>query len=267
VFEQILLTCDSQGLLGHELIAIDGCKMSSNASKECSGTLKELGKKRDKIKKQIDQHIKQDKKNTSNTALDEKRKRHSKQAAETLSKAYKKIDDFLKTAEPRIGAGKRKGEVKSNITDNDSAKLGGFNATKQGFIALTCADQKHQIINDAQAFGHSAEQATLQPVLQTISERYKRLAMNEDIYKTGIVITADTGFADEPNMQYLYENNINGYVPDHKFRQRDEKYKTQTKSHGKRSDHRKNNKAKALSPHLNLDTTQPTIPASAPKGI
>jgi len=40
LFEQILFTCDEQGLLGHELFAIDGCKMSSNASKEVSGTFK-----------------------------------------------------------------------------------------------------------------------------------------------------------------------------------------------------------------------------------
>ncbi|MBE0471881.1 MAG: transposase, partial [Methyloprofundus sp.] len=33
LFEQVLLICDQQGLLGHELFAIDGCKMRSNASK------------------------------------------------------------------------------------------------------------------------------------------------------------------------------------------------------------------------------------------
>jgi len=248
VFEKIILTCEKQGLLGHELIAIDGCKMSSNASKEWSGTLKELGHKRDKIKKQIDHHIKEDNRLTNNTKLEEKQKLHSQQAAETLSKAYKKINKFLETAEPRIGEGKRKVEVKSNITDNESAKLGSFNGTKQGFNAVTTADKKRQIITDAQIFGHSAEQATLQPVLKTIEDRYRRLALNEDIYKSGIIVTADTGFADEPNMQYLKENNINGYVPDNQFRKRDKKYNTQKENHGKRSDHRKSSKAKSVIP-------------------
>ena len=45
VFEQVLLVCDQQGLLGNELFAIDGCKMSSNAAKEHSGTVKELEEK------------------------------------------------------------------------------------------------------------------------------------------------------------------------------------------------------------------------------
>ena len=56
-FEQILLICDQQGLLGHELLAIDGCKLSSNAAKEWSGTFKELEQKRDKIKRQIRHHL------------------------------------------------------------------------------------------------------------------------------------------------------------------------------------------------------------------
>ena len=34
LFEQVLLVCHEQGLLGNELFAIDGCKMSSNAARE-----------------------------------------------------------------------------------------------------------------------------------------------------------------------------------------------------------------------------------------
>ncbi len=34
LFEQILLVCHEQGLLGNELFAIDGCKMPSNAAKD-----------------------------------------------------------------------------------------------------------------------------------------------------------------------------------------------------------------------------------------
>ena len=50
LFEQVLRVCHEQGLLGNELFAIDGCKMSFNASKEWSGTFKELGEKREKLR-------------------------------------------------------------------------------------------------------------------------------------------------------------------------------------------------------------------------
>ena len=44
IFEQVLLICDLDGLLGKELFAIDGCKMSSNAAKEWSAPLKNYAK-------------------------------------------------------------------------------------------------------------------------------------------------------------------------------------------------------------------------------
>ena len=249
VFEQILLVCDQQGLLGHELFAIDGCKMSSDASKEWSGTIKELNEKRKKIKKLINYHIEEDKRLTKNTPLEMERIQREKQATETLCKAFKKIDKFLKKAEPRIGSGKSKAEVKSNITDNQSAKMKTSKGTIQGYNGVTSADKKHQIIIDAQAFGQGPEQSTLQPVLQTIKERYTRLAMNEDIYKTQIVVTADTGFADEPNMQYLHENNINGYIPDNQFRSRDNKFSHQKAKHGKQNQDNKQKSKCVISAH------------------
>jgi transposase len=57
LFEQILLICNEQGLLGNELFAIDGCKLRSNAAKQWSGTFKELTEKRDKLKKLIAYHV------------------------------------------------------------------------------------------------------------------------------------------------------------------------------------------------------------------
>ena len=62
IFEQIHLICHEQGLLGNELFAIDGCKMSSNAAKEWSCTFKESGEKRTKIKKLINHHVNEHKK-------------------------------------------------------------------------------------------------------------------------------------------------------------------------------------------------------------
>jgi len=38
LFEQVLLVCDQQGLLGKELFALDGVKLPSNAAKDWSGT-------------------------------------------------------------------------------------------------------------------------------------------------------------------------------------------------------------------------------------
>ena len=241
VFEQILLICHQQGLLGNELFAIDGCKMSSNAAKEWSGTFKELEQKRDKIKRQIAYHMNEHQKHDKSETRDEVQRKRTEQTIDTLNKAHDKIDQFLKSSSPRMGQGKRKTEVKSNITDNESAKMTTSKGTLQGYNGVAAVDKKHQIIINAQAFGEGQEHHTLKPVIEAIRASYQHLGISDNIYSTGTIVTADTGFANEANMQYLHENNINGYIPDNKFRSRDPKFQQQKDKYGKRH---QNNKAK-----------------------
>ena len=251
VFEQILLICHRQGLLGHELFAIDGCKMSSNASKEWSGTHKELSAKRDKIKKQIRYHMDQHRKLDKHESLDEERKKRTEQTIETLNQAFDKIDHFLKSNSPRIGQGKRAKEVKRNITDNELAKMTTSKGTIQGYNGLAAVDKKHQVIIDAQAFGEGQEHHTLQPILESVEARYRRLKIHKNIYKTNIITTADTGFANEANMQYLHQNKINAYIPDNRFRSRDPKFSEQKNKYGKR--HQATRKNTSILPTKNFD--------------
>jgi len=241
LFEQILLVCDEQGLLGKELFAIDGCKMPSNASKEWSGTIKELEAKRAKIKRQIRYHMREHKRIDKSESREKERAARAQQTVDTLNKACDKIDDFLKSASPRMGQGKRPKEVKSNITDNESCKMTTSKGTIQGYNGVATVDRKHQIIVDAQAFGEGQEHHVLQPVLKKVQDRFKRLAISKNIYKTGVIITADTGYANEDNMNYLYRNKINGYIPDNKFRSRDPKFADQKTKYGKRNQHIKKN--------------------------
>ena len=236
LFEQILLICHEQGLLGNELIAIDGCKMSSDASKEWSGKFKELEQKRDKIRRQIDHQMNEHRKLDKYETRDDARIKRTEQTIETLNRASERIDQFLKSNSPRKGQGKRVKEVKSNITDNESAKMTTSKGTIQGYNGIAAVDKKHQIIVDAQAFGEGQEHHTLQPITEAIKDRYQRLGIRKNIFKGRYkpIITADTGFANEANMQYLYENKVNAYIPDNQFRSRDPKFQNQKTKYGKR---------------------------------
>lgn len=259
IFEQVLLICNEEELLGNELFAIDGCKMPSNASKEWSGTFNELEQKRKKIRRQIRHHLKEHQRADRYDTRDEQRRKRSEQAIETLNKAHDKIDKFLKNTSPRMGNGKRRREVKSNITDNDSAKMTTSKGTIQGFNGLVAADKKNQIIVDAQVFGDGQEHHTLQPILESIGEKFSRLGISEDIYKEGSIVTADTGFANEDNMKYLQENDINAYIPDNQFRSRDPKFKDQKIKYGKRNQNNKNNNPKMFTPDdFNFDPENKT---------
>ena len=55
-------------------------------------------------------------------------------------------------------------------------------------------------IVDAQAFGEGQEHHTLQPVLNTVRERFKRLGIKTH----NPIITTDSGYANEANVQVLH---------------------------------------------------------------
>jgi transposase len=57
MFRDVLLVCEEEGLLGGTFFALDGCKLASNASKEWSGTLKDLRWKKEKIEKKVRQVV------------------------------------------------------------------------------------------------------------------------------------------------------------------------------------------------------------------
>lgn len=236
LFEQVLLICDQEGLLGKELFAIDGCKLPSDASKSYSGTFEELARKRQKIQALIqyhsDLHKQHDQHQETLDTTQLQTLKAKKQSIATLEAQANKIQTFLDNNTPRIGdSGK---EVKSNITDNDSAKMTTSKGTIQGYNGIATVDKKHQIVIHAEAFGKGPEQHTLVPILDDVDDTFKRLKIDESILQK-VIITADTGFAMESNMKHLHEHTIDAYIPDNQFRSRDPKFKDQKIKHPRKS--------------------------------
>ncbi len=99
-----------------------------------------MRKKSDKLKeaakKIIDKHLSND----SDKGSGNKIPGDQQQTIDTLMKNARKIDDFLSTNEPRMGQGRRKQEVQSNITDNQSAKMTTSKGTIQGMACVTAAE-------------------------------------------------------------------------------------------------------------------------------
>jgi hypothetical protein len=53
LFTDILLVCEEEKLLGGTFFALDGCKLSSNASKRWSGKISDIKKKKEKIEQKV----------------------------------------------------------------------------------------------------------------------------------------------------------------------------------------------------------------------
>lgn len=214
IFSDILIRCAQLDLIGGEVFALDGCKISSNAAKELSGTLKELERKKNKLKTMCDVMI-ETHRNNDRDEDDSIGKRREK-----YRKKMEKIDAFIKTADPKIG--KRGGENKSNITDNESATMKSSHGVIQGYNGLAVVDDKKQIIVNAEAFGQGAE-ADLLPVLIEKTEKNMRSIKTGWTFHESKVV-ADTGYFSEHNCEFLQKNNIDAYIPDKFFRKRDPRF-------------------------------------------
>jgi transposase len=220
IFRDVLLVCDETGLIGREMFAIDGLKLPSNASKEWSGKREELIKKAQKIQR-VMEHI-LSKHRANDQAADESIRTAELQQIQTLNAAFQKIERFLATHDEKIGrAGK---EVQSNITDNQSAKMPTAKGVVQGYTGVAMADDKHQVIVEAQAFGEGAEHGALIPMLEATRESFSELNLSDDILKE-TKLAADAGYSSESNAKYLIDHGIDAYIADTNFRKRDPRFK------------------------------------------
>jgi transposase len=118
IFSNILLVCAELDLLGGAHFSLDGVKLSSNASKECSGTFKELKRKRDKLQDKLQQvvveHIRAD-------ALERPESERRQKQVQRLQHQVQRLSEFLQEQKPKVGKGRQ--EIQSNVTDNQSAKM------------------------------------------------------------------------------------------------------------------------------------------------
>lgn len=239
IFIQVLMICEEEGLLGGTHFSIDGVKLPSNASKECSGKFDELRSKKEnierKVKEAIKEHNDEDKGKTNKKEDDhENRLRKLKQKAE-------KIDKFLKENEPRKGSSGK--EVQSNTTDNESAKMVTSHGVIQGYNANAIVDEKTQIITYAEAFGENEDSVHTKPMIEGAANHLEQLGHKEPLKDK--IITADSSYYSTKSITFCEEYGIDAYIPDSKFRKRDPrlqgtgKYKRATNRD--KSNHRKGN--------------------------
>ena len=220
LFLEVLMICDEMELIGKEMFAVDGCKLPSNASKEWSGTREDLEKKKEKMGKAIRRIVKRhrevDVKEAEKGVIEQE-----EQYVETLRGKVKKIRAWLR--ENGDKPGKSGKPVKSNITDNDSAKMKTSHGVIQGYDGLAVVDGKHQVIVHAEAFGAAQEHDLLIPMIEGTRGNFEAIGNKKDVFKEA-KLTADSGFHTEANMKEVMGQSIDAYIADTQFRKRDPRF-------------------------------------------
>lgn len=219
VFRQILMICSELDLIGGERMAIDGCKVSSNASKEWSGTKEQLRKKQEKLEAVIRDMVKR---HQEKDKADEGKCMAIGERIEKLEGKVERIKEFLETHEEKEG--KRGRELQSNITDNESAKMQTSHGMVQGYNGVALVDEKHQVIVAAQAFGSGPEQELLKPMIEGAKGNLEAIGKGNRALE-GVQLLGDTGYHTEDNCKRMEDEQIDAYFPDTNYRQRDPRFK------------------------------------------
>jgi transposase len=222
LFTQVLLVCDRQGLIGRQMFAFDGVKLPSNASKERSGTHAELHHRAERLDKAARRMLDMHRSRDAAGEPDEGGGGGARQQRiDDLRREAQAMRDFLARAQPRRNA---KGqELKSNVTDNDSAKMATSKGVIQGYAAQAAVDASHQVIVAADVTGSGSEQAMLLPMI----------AQAQAVADEHTVMTADAGFHSHENMRALQERAIPALVADGQMRKRDERFASQQRHRDK----------------------------------
>ena len=104
--------------------------------------------------------------------------------------------------------------MKSNRTDNESAKMATDKGVIQGYTGVAAVDATHQIIVDAQAHGTGAEQELLLPVVDALAA----------LRTSDTVVTADAGYHSEAHLAALEARRVTALIADPDMRKRDERF-------------------------------------------
>ncbi|MGB3212289.1 MAG: transposase [Desulforhopalus sp.] len=217
---KIILFTYSRGITSSRKIARYCEELPSNASKEWSGTRADFRKKVEKmetaIERMVARHCAQD---TSQVSPEEEVK--EVQYIEKLQKNAAKIKEWLAQNDDRKGSSGK--PIKSNITDNESAKMKTSKGVIQGYVGVASVDEKNQVIVNVEAFGQGQEHNLLIPTIEGIRHNFESIGNARDIFQQ-TKLTADSGYHSEKNMEMVFGEKIDAYVADPNFRKRDPRF-------------------------------------------
>jgi transposase len=238
MFRDVLLVCEEEGLLGGTFFALDGCKLASNASKEWSGTIKDLRWKKEKIEKKVKELVEEQVKLDRGDDEDEPGRRLSggaerERQIERLLKKAERMERWLQENGPKMGRQGR--EIKSNVTDNESAIMVTSHETIQGYNGQALVDSKDQVIIHAEAFGESQDLHLIPAVLEGAKENMRAIGCGDD-YFVGKTLTADSNYHSPPNLKKCEEEGLDAYIPDKRFRRRDPRFEREHRQRQRRTD-------------------------------
>ena len=201
VFKEFSLFCDEVGLIGKEMVAIDGSKFRA-----CNSRRKNFTKR--KIEKMLEHHEQSAKKYMElleqvDDCETEDNKLDKNTIQEKLLRAKKRIEELTELQKEV----EEKGEV--SLTDPDARHMSvSNNGTDIAHNVQTAVDSKHHLVVAIDVISNAADNGQLYPMAERVKQE-----LNVD----KITAVADKGYYNGEDLKSCEENGITAIVSKQKF--------------------------------------------------
>lgn len=201
VFEQFISLCQDWGLIGGEIIAVDGTKFRADNSKRNNYNQKKIDRQLKYIEEKVEEYLKaleeNDKKEADNTTFDVEEINKKLQELKGRKEFYENLEEELKTNNTN--------EI--STTDSDARLMDNKkNGLEVNYNVQTAVDEKNKLIVAVDVNNTPSDQGHLNEMVQLAKEN---LGMNE---KDKIEALADKGYYQANDLKKCEENETVTYV-------------------------------------------------------
>jgi hypothetical protein len=158
-----------------------------------------------------EKHIAKHRRTDEQPEIDEETKRLYDERQKHLAREKERLTDFLATKKKKEG--KHVDEIKSNVTDNESAMIYSGGDFIQGFVGIAVADKKNQIVVNAEAFGTANEGEHLPGLIDKTLENLAVAGVPEPEGKQRVFM-GDANYFSEDNLKACHERDVEAIIPD-----------------------------------------------------
>ena len=196
VFRQFVLLCKKMGLLGGELVAVDGSKFKAVNSGQRNFSQNKLEKRLKGIDKKVERYLEE---------MDraDKREKQTAISAEDLKDKIAKLKERKGRYEELLTELKASGEKQVSLTDSDSRAMALTPKGEVSYNVQTAVDSKHHLIVEQDVTNEGLDNHQLLVMAQST----KQMLAQSDLH-----VVADMGYYNHEELKQCEEAGITPYV-------------------------------------------------------
>ncbi len=199
VLSRFRMWCDAVGLIGKEVVAIDGSKFKAVNSSERNVTQGKLRKRIAREKNKVASYLKELEETDAQDKGDE-----VKLTAEELREKIATIGEFIEKQEDHLERMKRDGVTQESETDPDSRLMTTPKGTSMAYNVQTVVDDKHKLIVGVKVTNEVSDRTLLTEMARQAKE---------ELGVEKLTVIADGGYYACEAIKTCDEENITTYVP------------------------------------------------------